>query len=137
LSRLNNDLVNLIGRVQMAIVIVGPDLRIRRFTPAAEKLLNLRPADLGRPLADIRLNLDGVTDLGPLLTDVIDTVSVKACDVRDTHGHWYSLRLRPYRTVDNKVRPRSRKIRPRSRRCWRPARATRRSDDHPRARQTG
>ncbi|MBF8299931.1 MAG: signal transduction histidine kinase, partial [Acidobacteria bacterium] len=103
LNRLNNDLVNLIGSVQVAIVIVGPDLRIRRFTPAAEKLFNLLPADLGRPLADIRLNLDGLPDLEPLLTEVIDTVSVKACDVRDRHGHWYSLRLRPYRTLDNKI----------------------------------
>jgi two-component system CheB/CheR fusion protein len=103
LNRVNNDFVNLLGSVQMAIVILGADLRIRRFTPTAEKLLNLLPTDVGRPLADIRLDLDDLPDLVPLLTEVLDTVSPKERDVRDKHGRWYSLRLRPYRTLDNKI----------------------------------
>src|SRR5204862_6935197 len=53
LAESNNDPNNLLSSVQMAIVMLGPDLRIRRFTPAAEKLLNLIPADVGRPIADI------------------------------------------------------------------------------------
>ena len=103
LNRVNNDLVNLLGSVQMAIVMLGADLRVRRFTPTAEKLLNLIPTDVGRPLADIKLNLDDLPDLVPLLTEVLDTVSPKERDVRDKHGRWYSLRLRPYRTLDNKI----------------------------------
>jgi two-component system, chemotaxis family, CheB/CheR fusion protein len=103
LNRVNDDLVNLLGSVHMAIVMLGPDLRIRRFTPMAEKLLNLLPTDVGRPLADIRLNLEEVPDLRPLLTEVMDTVSIKELDVQDRQGHWYSLRLRPYRTLDNKI----------------------------------
>jgi two-component system CheB/CheR fusion protein len=103
LNRLNNDLVNLLGSVQMAIVILGPDLRVRRFTPMAEKLLNLIPTDVGRPLADIKLNLNDLPDLESLLAEVLETVSIKECDVRDKHGSWYSLRLRPYRTLENKI----------------------------------
>ena len=103
LQRLNNDLVNLFGSVQMAIVIVGPDLRIRRFTPTAERLLHLMSTDLGRPLADLRLNFDGLPDLELVLTDVIDTVSNREYDVRNKSGHWYSLRLRPYMTLENEV----------------------------------
>ena len=103
LHRVNDDLVNLIGSVQMAIVMLGPDLRVRRFTPAAEKLLNLIPTDVGRPLADIKLNLDDLPDLEPLLTEVFDTVSTKERDVQDKLGRWYSLRLRPYRTLENKI----------------------------------
>ena len=103
LNRVNNDLVNLLGSVQMAIVMLGRDLRVRRFTPAAEKLLNLIPADVGRPLADIKLNLEGLPELEPLLTEVLDTVSTTERDVRDKHGRWYSLRLRPYRTLDNAI----------------------------------
>ena len=103
LNRVNNDLVNLLGSVQMAIVMLGPDLRVRRFTPTAEKLLNLIPTDVGRPLADIKLNLDDLPDLEPLLTEVLDTVSIKEREVRDKHGRWYSLRLRPYRTLENKI----------------------------------
>jgi two-component system CheB/CheR fusion protein len=103
LHRVNDDLVNLLGSVQMAIVILGSDLRVRRFTPSAEKVLNLIPTDVGRPLTDIQLNLDNLADLEVLLTEVLDTVSVKEREVRDKHGRWYSLRLRPYRTLDNRI----------------------------------
>ncbi len=103
LNRVNNDLVNLLGSVQMAIVMLGPDLCVRRFTPMAEKLLNLVATDVGRPLADIKLNLDSLTDLEPLLAEVLDTVSTKERDLRDKDGRWYSLRLRPYRTLENNI----------------------------------
>src|SRR6185369_12728257 len=53
LSRLNSDLVNLLGSVQIAIVIVSADLRIRRFTPMAEKVLNLIATDVDRLIAHI------------------------------------------------------------------------------------
>jgi two-component system CheB/CheR fusion protein len=102
LSQTNNDLINLLSSVQMAIVMLGPDLRIRRFTPMAERMMNLIPADVGRPIKDLNLQLD-VPDLDQLVEEVIDTVSVKESDVRDKQGHWYSLRLRPYRTLENKI----------------------------------
>ena len=103
LHRVNDDVVNLLSSVQIAIVMLGPGLRVRRFTPIAEKLLNLTPADVGRPLTDIKLNLDDLPDLEPILADVLDTISIKECEVRDKQGRWYSLRLRPYRTLENKI----------------------------------
>ena len=103
LNRLNNDLVNLLGSVQMPIIMLGLDLRVRRFTPAAEKLLNLTSADVGRSLADIKLNLDDLPDLQPLLAKVIDTANVQEHEVSDRQGRRYSLRLRPYRTLDNRI----------------------------------
>ena len=48
--------------MQLAIVMLGRNMRIRRFTPMAEKLLNLIPTDVGRPIGDIKLNID-VPDL--------------------------------------------------------------------------
>ncbi len=103
LNRINDDLANLFSSVQMAVVMVGPDLRVRRFTPTAGKLLNLIASDLGRPLADIKLNLENLADLEPLLLEVLATVSVREREVQDKQGCWYSLRLRPYRTLDNKI----------------------------------
>ena len=58
LSRVNSDLVNLLASVQIAIVIISSDLRIRRFTPMAEKVLNLIPGDLDRPIGHIKPNID-------------------------------------------------------------------------------
>src|SRR5204863_4241545 len=57
LSQSNNDLVNLLASVQMPIVMLGPDLRIRSYTPAADKVLHLVAGDIGRPIGDIKLNL--------------------------------------------------------------------------------
>lgn len=101
LNRVNNDLLNFVAGIQSAVVMLGQDLRIRRFTPSAETLLNLSPADVGRPLAGIPFNLDGAPDLEEMLTEVLDTLYPKERDVRNKQGRWYSLRLRPYRTVDN------------------------------------
>jgi two-component system CheB/CheR fusion protein len=105
LSLLNNDLFNLLGSIETAIVILDRDLRVRRFTPRAEKVLNLIPTDVGRPLGDIKLNLS-LPDLGPLLAavlDTADTASLQEREVRDQQGRWYSLRIRPYKTLENQL----------------------------------
>jgi two-component system CheB/CheR fusion protein len=102
LSRVNSDLVNLLGSVQIAIVIVSSDLRIRRFTPMAEKVLNLIPGDLERPIGHIKPNID-CPDLEQLIVGSIDSVAPVEREVRDQNGHWYSLRIRPYKNVENKI----------------------------------
>jgi two-component system, chemotaxis family, CheB/CheR fusion protein len=102
LSQSNNDFLNLFASVQIPILMLGPDLRIRRFTPTAEKILNLRPGDIGRPVGDMKLAFD-IPDFERLIQEVIDTVSVKERDVRDKHGRWYSLRIRPYRTLEDRI----------------------------------
>ncbi|HET8713956.1 MAG TPA: chemotaxis protein CheB [Gemmatimonadales bacterium] len=102
LGQSNNDLMNLLASVQMAIVMLGPDLRIRRFTPMAEKMLNLIATDVGRPITDIKLNVD-VPDLEQVLVEVVETVQPYQREVLDKNGRWHSLRVRPYRTLDNRI----------------------------------
>ena len=102
LGHTNNDLVNLVNSIQIGIVIVGADLRIRRISPTAEKLLNLTPADLGRPVGSIKLPIS-LPDLVPLLTEIIDTVTTVEREVRDERGRRFSLRVRPYKTLENRI----------------------------------
>ncbi|TLD71949.1 PAS domain S-box protein [Phragmitibacter flavus] len=102
LNGLNNDLNNVLASTQLSIVIVSRELRIRRFTPMAEKTLNLAKGDIGRPLSDIKLSL-AIPDLEPLLSEVIDTVGPREREIQDANGHWFSLRARPYLTHDNKI----------------------------------
>src|SRR4030095_12222593 len=59
LSRVNSDLLNLLGSVEIAIVIVSSDLPFRRFTPMAEKVLNLIAADVHRSIGHINPNIEG------------------------------------------------------------------------------
>ncbi len=102
LGQSNNDLVNLLNSVQIPIVILGSDLRIRRFTPLAERVLNLIPTDVGRPLSDLRPNLD-VPEFERHIADVMDSLTARELDVQDRQGRWHSLRIRPYRTLENKI----------------------------------
>jgi two-component system CheB/CheR fusion protein len=102
LSQANSDLINLLAIVDITIVIVGNDMRIRRFTPTAERMLNLIAADVGRPLGQINTNLSGA-DVEGLARETIDTFVSKEMEVQDRFGKWYSLRTRPYKNVDNRI----------------------------------
>jgi two-component system CheB/CheR fusion protein len=102
LSRANGDLINLLSNVQLAIVMVDSQLRVRRFTPMAEKLLNLIPTDVGRRISDIKPNID-VPDMEKLIIESIDTVSAVERDVRDAEGRRYALRVRPYKNLEHRI----------------------------------
>ena len=76
--------------------------RIRRFSTLAQHLFNLIPTDLGRPFSDIQPNIV-IPDLGASIQSVIDTLITVDREVQDRDGRWYSLRIRPYRTSDNRI----------------------------------
>lgn len=99
---INNDLLNLLNNVNIPIVMLSNDLRIRRFTSNAEHLFNLIPSDVGRLLSDIRIDLD-IADLESLISGVIVSLDAQEREVQDSDGHWYRLRIRPYRTADNQI----------------------------------
>jgi two-component system CheB/CheR fusion protein len=102
LGSANNDLLNLLGHVDIPVVMVSNDLRIRRFTPPAQKLLNLLPGDIGRRLGEIRPNLD-VEDLESLAHEAIRRVAPQERQVRTKEGGWQMLHVRPYKTWDNRI----------------------------------
>lgn len=102
LSQTNDDLSNLLNSVQIPIIMVGNDLRIRRFTPGAQEIFNLIPGDVGRPLTDLRANLR-MPDLQQVVMASIENLAVKAREVQDETGRWFSVHIRPYKTLDNKI----------------------------------
>ncbi|PYT06306.1 MAG: hypothetical protein DMF49_11540 [Acidobacteria bacterium] len=85
LSQLNNDLNNVLASANIPIVFLGPDLRVRRCTPMAEKALNLIPSDIGRRITDIKPNIH-VPDLEKMVLDVIETVSLRERQVQDSEA---------------------------------------------------
>ena len=102
LAQVGDDLSNVLSGVSIPILMLGRDGRIRRFTPAAEKLLHLLPSDVGRPLADIRLPLE-VTDLERLLQKVLREGAEVEHEAKDRADHWHSIWMRPYRTREHKI----------------------------------
>ncbi|HZY71745.1 MAG TPA: chemotaxis protein CheB, partial [Edaphobacter sp.] len=102
LATVNDDLLNLLSSINTPIVIVGNDLCIRRFTPAAEKVLHLIPTDVGRPVLDIRPRIN-VPNLDEIFRDVLDSLKVHEEEVQDFEGRAYLMRVRPYRSGNNRI----------------------------------
>ena len=98
----NDDLINLLSNVNIPIVILTSDLRIRRFTPVAQQLFKLIPTDVGRLLSDIRIDID-IPQLEQTILTVIDSLDAQEQEVQDSQGRWYQLRIRPYRTTENQI----------------------------------
>ncbi len=102
LGDLNDDLVNVIDSVEIAIIIVDLERRVRRFTPAAQTMLQLLPGDVGRPLNDIRPSA-AIGDLDEKIEHVMRTLEAHEQEVEHPNGSCYRMQIRPYRTVDDKV----------------------------------
>ena len=102
LAALSGDLSNVLASTTIPIVIVGADLRIRRFTPATERVMHVIGSDVGRPLGDIKLRV-AIPDLEQQITDVVETLALFEQEVRDDDGHWWALTIRPYQTIDRRV----------------------------------
>jgi two-component system CheB/CheR fusion protein len=99
---MNSDLRNLLASIQLPIVMVDNDLVVRRVTPSARNAFNILQTDIGRPISDLRPNVD-IPNLEDLLHEVIESLAVRERRVTDKEGRQYSLRVRPYRTTDNKI----------------------------------
>lgn len=98
----NDDLRNVLASVNIPIIILGKDLRIRRYTPMAERVLNLIPSDIGRPVTDLKLKVE-VPDLEGLVRQVIEDLTPVDRDVTDESNRSYRLQLRPYRTAEDRI----------------------------------
>ena len=103
LSRANNDMNNLLAGTGIGTVFLDMQMRILRFTPAATLIINLIPSDIGRPVGHIVANLVGYDQLIPDVQGVLDSLNSRELDVRTRDGKWYTLRILPYRTLDNVI----------------------------------
>jgi two-component system CheB/CheR fusion protein len=102
LTEIGNDLSNLVTSVDVPILILTGDLKLRRTTPAADKVMGLTPADVGRPVSEVRHTLR-FPDLEQVAAEVLKTQGAREIEVQDRLNVWYSLRLRPYRTEDGRT----------------------------------
>ncbi len=102
LSEISSDLLNLFRSINIPVIMLNNDLKIRRFNPTAEKLFNLIPSDIGRPITDINTNFNNA-NLEKAILEVTDTLVSMEKEAQDRRGNWYSVQIRPFRTVENKI----------------------------------
>ena len=101
-AQASDDTRNLLENMGTAIVFLGNDLHVRRFTPPISSIIPLTDADRGRPLADLNVRLR-YTHLLRDLQHVIDTLEPFETQVQTQEGEWYLMRVSPYRTFDNRL----------------------------------
>ena len=83
-------------------LFLDSSLRIKRFTERVTELFSVTPADEGRPITDFTHQLE----YDDLIKDARAVLSVLAPirrEMKSRSGNWYDMRLRPYRTVDDKI----------------------------------
>ncbi len=103
LARANNDLSNLLAGTGIGTVFVDLKQHILRFTPSATPMINLILSDVGRPVGHIVANLIGYDRLVTDVQAVLDTLIPRELEVQSIADHWYTLRIQPYRTLENMI----------------------------------
>ena len=98
----NNDLKNLINSTDIATLFLDRSLRLKLTTPRAQDIFNVLRTDVGRPLSDItsRLVDERFEDD---LRQALDHLRPIDREVRSADGRWYLMRIRPYRTTDDRI----------------------------------
>jgi two-component system CheB/CheR fusion protein len=101
-NRAIDDFNNLHRSVDIPVVLLDNELKIRTFTPPAEQKLGLRSADHGRRIGELRLGIQA-DDLESKIREVLRSLNTYQQEVRSEAGRWYSLQIRPFRTADDRI----------------------------------
>ncbi|PYG03483.1 two-component system CheB/CheR fusion protein [Thioalkalivibrio sp. ALE21] len=103
LTEANDDLKNLLESTHLAILFLDESLNIKRFTMPAQTLIAVRPSDIGRPLRELTTRLC-YDSLEADAEAVLDSLIPREVKVQTQTGHWYLLRIQPYRSTRNVIR---------------------------------
>ena len=102
ISRAHSDLQNLVASTDIGTLFLDTSLRIKRFTDRVTDLFRVTQMDEGRPITDFAHQLEYEDLVKDARTVLADLAPVRR-EIRSRAGRWYDMRLRPYRTVDDKI----------------------------------
>ena len=101
LSRTNNEMSSLLAGTGIGILFLDRQLRVLRYTPSATRIINLISTDVGRPVSDLAANLIDDSHLVDDVKSVLDSLQPLERVLSTQDGEWYSIQIRPYRTLEN------------------------------------
>ena len=101
-SRVNNDMKNLLNSTDIATLFLDKELNIRRFTNQTTKIFKLIKSDIGRPFTDQVSDLN-YPDLAEDALEVLRTLVFMQKQISTNDGRWFSIRIMPYRTFDDRI----------------------------------
>lgn len=103
LSQVSADLQNLMAATGIATLFLDREGRIMRYTPPVAELFNVRPADRGRPVADLTHRLE-YDELEQDAARVLDRLTPLEREIRDVEDRWYLTRVLPYRSREDRIK---------------------------------
>lgn len=98
----SNDVNNLLASTNIASLFLDSELRIKRFTPAMAKIFRLLDVDIGRSIRDITSTIISF-NIYDAANEVLTSLVHKNVEVSNDFNQWFSLRILPYRTMDNTI----------------------------------
>lgn len=98
----NDDLVNLLNSTDVATLFLDKNLLIGRFTASIPPLINLMPADTGRPITDFSMNFIDPRMI-PDAQAVLDRLIPIEREIEGSEGKWYIRNISPFRTQTDKI----------------------------------
>jgi two-component system CheB/CheR fusion protein len=101
-ARAHSDLQNLIAANDIGTLFLNSALRIKRFTDRVTDLFSITAVDEDRPITDLAHQLD-YQDLAKDARAVLAELTPIRREIRSRAGRWYDVRLRPYRTGEDKI----------------------------------
>ena len=101
-SRVNNDMKNLLNSTDIATLFLDKELNIRRYTNQTTKIFKLIKSDIGRPFTDQASDLD-YPELVDDALEVLRTLILIEKQIATKDGRWFSIRIMPYRTYDDRI----------------------------------
>lgn len=103
LVELNDDLNNYFSSTEIAQVFVDNDLRIRKFNPAAVRMINLIESDIGRPIIHLSTNIKNSKNVTAHIQNVMQSGIPVEEEVELENGTTNLMRILPYVRQDKKV----------------------------------
>jgi two-component system CheB/CheR fusion protein len=101
-TRIDNDMKNLLNSTDIATLFLDKDLNIRRYTLQATKIFKFIKSDIGRPFTDQVSDLN-YPEMADDAVEVLRTLVFKEKQIPGKDGQWFSIRIMPYRTFDDRI----------------------------------
>jgi two-component system CheB/CheR fusion protein len=101
-THVNNDMKNLLDSTDIATLFLDKELKIRRFTIQTVKIFKMIKSDIGRPFTDLDSDLV-YPEISVDVMTVLKTLTFIKKQIPTRDGHWYSVRIMPYRTFDDHI----------------------------------
>jgi two-component system CheB/CheR fusion protein len=102
LALAQSDMQNLLNSTDIATLFLDNELQVRRFTEKITRIIHLRETDIGRPLSDLASTLI-YPEMNADAKETLRTLVFSEKQIATIDGHWFSVRIMPYRTLANVI----------------------------------